>query len=328
MTDKLTLARVDGRAPKAHPAQTQDFWPVDSLESWRHAAMPTFTSWLAQQRILGTREFRRSSVETYTAMFSVWHQHLEAKRVDLVEATAADAASFFAVSERTAVSRRRYLQLLDRVYDHLAQCGRAGANPMQDELSLERVLDRAAPVFLAEDQQATLVAYLASQPGWKGARDRALAALLLGAGLRANEVAAQAVQDVTIDYVVKIRPTSVHRPHESLIVPDGPWRAWFDAWAQVRTDTQIPGVLAVPSTLKGKAVDPSTIFRRVKTWLNDAGIEAEQEGPNLLRSTFARNALACGRYTVEQVAEFMGHEDSRATARHLQGEQADNGLFE
>jgi hypothetical protein len=42
-----------------------------------------------------------------------------------------------------------------------------------------------------------------------------------------------------------------------------------------------------------------------------------QSGPTLLRNTFARQALLSGRYTLAEVQEFLGHEESRPTAKHM-----------
>lgn len=278
--------------------------------------METFRSWLAQQRILGNRSFRVSSVETYTAMFSDWKKHLEAQHMRVTEAAAEDGTAFFELRTLEPISRRRYLLLLDRVYRHLKTCGLEGVNPLQVELSKERELERGLPPSLTDVQLDALEAYLQQISGWKGARDRGLAALLLGAGLRANEVIQLTLQDVAPDYAVTILPTGVHRPHVSLIVPDGPWRAWYDAWLVERPKKGTFGRLVIPTSPKGTGFDPSGLFRRVRSWLTDAEIKAEQSGPNLLRSTFARHVLTSERYTLQQVQEFLGHQDTRATQRH------------
>jgi site-specific recombinase XerD len=55
----------------------------------------------------------------------------------------------------------------------------------------------------------------------------------------------------------------------------------------------------------------------VAAWLAPVGDALPQSGPNLLRNTFARQALTCGRYTLLEVQEFLGHEDLRATSRHI-----------
>jgi integrase len=278
--------------------------------------MEAFRGWIAQQRILGVRAFRDTSVETYTAMFSTWLEWLKTCKLSVVGAAPGDATRFFEQKGLEPLSRRRYLQLLDRVYRHLRQCGRPGPSPIQEELSKERELERSLPPSLTDEQVGKLRSYLQAQTGWKGARDRALASLLVGAGLRANEVAQLLLPDVAPDYVVYVRPKTVHRAHNSLIVPDGPWRTWYDTWLVERAAKNIPGQVVIPTTPKGEGFDPSGLFRRINCWFTAAGIVAEQSGPNILRSTFGRLALTCGRYTPAEVQEFLGHQDERYTERH------------
>lgn len=300
----------------ARPARNADFWPASHLESWRRAPMECFTDWLSQWRILGVRQFRDSSRETYTAIFSWWITHLSTKGLDLLEATSADAASFFACAKLEPVSRRRYLQLLDRVYRHLRSIGWEGANPLREELAQERELDIALPPGLDETQLQRLVAELAESPGWRGARDRALAALLVGAGLRTHEILHLPCSAVSPSFELPLHPTGVHRAHTTLVLPDGPWRNWVLAWQLERARLALPGSLMCPASRKGTPFSSSGLFRRVSAWLE--GFEnLAQTGPNLLRNTFARQALTCGRYTPEQVQEFLGHEELRATSRHL-----------
>lgn len=302
------------------PGLNADFWPVDNLNSWRVDPMEAFRGWLAHQRIQGSREFRESSVETYTAMFSVWVEFLTAMQMTVIEAHSTEAANFFAAKNLEAISRRRYLQLLDRVYVHLYSCGRPGVNPIQAELNHERELERALPPSLTDTQLEDLIAILAAPTGWRADRDRALAALLIGAGLRANEITLLELSGIDSEYVVQVRTNSVHRPHQSLVVPDGVWRGWLSTWCQVRQARKIPGQLVIPGTSKGGSFEPSGQFRCVKRWMALAELDAAQSGPNILRNTFARKALECGRYTVREVQEFLGHHDSRATILRIGAE--------
>lgn len=305
------------RAEVAQPTLNSDFWPAQSLEAWRSEPKRSFLAWLAQQRVVSVRQFRDSSRETYASMFAWWLSSLDAKGLGLLEAAPQDATEFFASSEFEPVSRRRYLQLLDKVYRHLLNSGWQGKNPMTVELLKERELDIALPPGLDELMLDQVVGVLASIPGWKGARDRCAAALLLGAGLRANEFIHLRVSEVSEHYEIPIRPHSVHREHTTIILPDGPWREWYQDWQAARRKLDIPGEVLCPGTLKGVPYSPSGLFRRVSAWLNPLKEGLPQTGPNLLRNTFARQALTCGRYTPVQVQEFLGHEELRATARHI-----------
>lgn len=307
------MARVE----LAKPAQNNDFWPAKSLGAWLHDPERSFLSWLADQRVVGDRQFRESSRETYAAMFSWWLASLKAKGLNLLEATGKDAAEFFAASEFEPVSRRRYLQLLDRVYRYLLEIGWPGKSPLSAELRKERELDIPLPPGLDETALAQVIAVLEAIPGWKGSRDRCAAALLIGAGLRVSEFVTLRASDVTELFTIELKQHSVHREHTTLILPDGPWRGWYQAWLVKRKELGIPGEILCPGTQKGAAYSPSGLFRRVSAWLEPLSEELPQTGPNLLRNTFARQALTCGRYQAHEVQEFLGHAEIRATSRHL-----------
>ncbi|MEX3983952.1 tyrosine-type recombinase/integrase [Paraburkholderia sp. EG287A] len=304
------------RAETSHPAPVEDFWPANSLDAWQRAPAQTFLSWLASQEV-GSRQYRESSCEVYCAMFATWVRHLDDRQMTLLEATDRDAAAFFSEHALEPVTRRRYLQLLDKVYRQLRQAGWPRPNPLIPELKQERAIDVPLPPGLNDADQAALVRLLADLEGWKGARDRAMAALLLGAGLRTNELVALPQSALGEASHVRVEPQGVHRAHTTLVLPDGPWRGWLREWGIERIRSDIPGTLLCPATLKGTAYSPSGLFRRVGTWFDEAKVKADRQGAGILRNTFARNALTCGRYTLAEVKEFLGHEEIRATARHL-----------
>lgn len=304
------------RAELALPSKNQDFWPGQSLASWELEPKDAFANWMAQLRVLESHQFRESSRETYTSMFNVWLSSLAARGVSLLEATPMDAQAFFGAAKLEPVSRRRYLQLLDRVYAHLRIIGWHEENPVMPLLRSEPELAVELPPGLPDDLLQKLIADLASKGGWKGDRDRTIAALLIGAGLRVNELIHLPVLGVTDNFTIHVNPRGVHREHTTLILPEGPWREWYLAWGPLRRQWDVPGDYLCPVSLDGEAFSPSGLFRRVRSWLKPISQELPQFGPNILRNTFARIALSCGRYKISQVQEFLGHEEVRATVRH------------
>lgn len=297
-------------------------WPSTSLQAWEDAPMHAFWDWLAALGIQGLqqgRQLRGTSVKTYAAMFHTWMQFLQQGRRTVLEATPALAQAFFEHHEPPLepVSRRRYLQLLDRVYLYLQEIGWPKKNPMAPELSKERALDETPPVGLEPEDQERLLDLLREGKGWKGARDRALVALLWGAGLRNNEALALCLDELSDNFTIQVKPQGVHRNHQTLLLPSGPWRSWMVEWLEIRRALAIPGPILCPSTLSGKAYSPSGVFRRLDGLFEQAGVASKKRGANVLRTTFARHALTCGEYSPLEVREFLGHEELRATTRHL-----------
>lgn len=304
------------RAATAQPGEA-DFWPADSLDCWADSADDAFRTWLAQQRILGTRHFRESTKETYFAMFATWVEYLASKRMTLLEATDIEAGEFFTSRGLVPVSRRRYLQLLDKVYQHLLSLGWKAEHPLKELFRAERELSIALPLGLNDEQLDLVTRSLASQSGTKAARDRALAALMIGAGLRSNEAIGLKCSEINPSFEVEVKSHTVHLEHRTMVLPDGPWRHWIEEWKAERSERMIPGDLFCPAAGNGKAYTPSGLFRRIAHWFELARVQPEQGGANVLRNTFARLALSSGRYKIEDVQGFMGHEELRTTQRHL-----------
>lgn len=332
------------QAAAAALALNEDFWPANDLATWQADPMTAFTHWLAQHRVYGVRHMRETSCETYEGMFVPWVRFLSDRNLSLLEATPLDACSFFmdiyplrqlpsqgvapdAKKGLRPVSRRRYLQLLDRVYRHLRDIGWSGLSPFREELAREGELDIQLPQGLSDEHLRHFETYLRSIPGWKGSRDRGLAALLLGAGLRTNEAIALQVGAVSERFSLRVVPEGVHREHTTLILPDGPWREWHLSWQAARTELQIPGSVLCPATLKGVAFCASGLYRRVHGWLMSLPNPPVKKGAHILRNTFAQQAVACGRYELETIQEFLGHEELRATARYQAAASSSAGLM-
>lgn len=298
---------------KTVDGQNGMLWPGTSLADWARSPRDAFDAWLAGAVVALARQFRASSCTTYRSYFSVWLDYLAARGSSFLEAGPAEAAGFFAEHDFAPVTRRRYLQLLDRVYRSLIALGWAGGNPLVAELRRERLLARPEPVALDDTEVARLRDAVARLPGWKGARDQAMLALLVDAGLRANELVALRWAAVRPEFAVEVSPAGVHRRHTSLLLP-GPGRLAWTAWERDHATWGVTSLVAVPSSKAGRQYSEDGLFNRIDVWLAAAGLTPEERGANLLRNTFARRALA--RYAPLQVQEFLGHEELRATLRH------------
>jgi site-specific recombinase XerD len=250
-------------------------------------------------------------------MFATWVGFLSDRRMTVLEATSTEASNFFGDKALVPVSRRRYLQLLDKVYQHLTSIGWDLEHPLKGLLRLERELVIALPVGLDTDQLGKLEQVLSVMTGAKAPRDRSLTALMVGAGLRSNEVIQLRCAELQPNFGIEVKSHSVHPEHSTLVLPDGPWRMWLEQWREERCARNVPGDLLCPAASNGKAFTTSGLYRRIDHWFSLAGIEPAQGGANVLRNTFARLALESKRYTVTQVQGFMGHGEIRTTERHL-----------
>lgn len=122
----------------------------------------------------------------------------------------------------------------------------------------------------------------------KGARDLAIASLMLDTGLRASEVCRLQQSDTDIEHRVL-----------QVIVKGGQWKAavfsketaaYVDRWKSYRQQFTRCGNLFVNS-MTGKAITPEGLYNIVESWGKQIGIKL---GPHDMRRSFATLATLAG----------------------------------
>jgi len=150
----------------------------------------------------------------------------------------------------------------------------------------------------------------------KGKRDRAILALMIGAGLRRREVATLTVEHVQqrearwvlVDLVGKgSRVRSVPIPSWAKVAID----AWLEA-AGITAGRLFRGVNR-GDRLVGDSLDPQGVFRVVSDYANKLGFRV---APHDLRRTYAKLAHQ-GRAALEQIQLSLGHSSIQTTERYL-----------
>lgn len=170
---------------------------------------------------------------------------------------------------------------------------------------------RAGDWLSADAAQAVLLAPDTTTP--KGTRDRAILAVMLGAGLRRAEVAALEVRHlaqrdgrpVIVDLVGKGRKTRT--------VPIAVWIAkavsdWLELSGIV--DGRVFRRLSKSGRIIGESMTAQAIMDVVITYA-PSGVM-----PHDLRRTFAKSALAGGA-SLEQISANLGHANLATTQRYL-----------
>jgi site-specific recombinase XerD len=155
-------------------------------------------------------------------------------------------------------------------------------------------------------------------PAWKRRRDRAMQAMMLGAGLKVSEVIGVYTENVhekesTGSIPITISPGSaggIVRWHQTQLRP-------FAApevlqWLEERIALKVPGPLLFPAALEGGRLNKATVYRQVKATFERAGIDVARLGGRTLRNAFAVRELKAGE-SIELVGEFMGHRKRRST---------------
>jgi integrase/recombinase XerD len=236
-----------------------------------------------------------------------------------------------------ATIRRQYLTLFERVFTHLRvdpnpavhasfnvfknRRALLGANQPKaslsetDQVAFMRALPTAGPI---EERNPT--------SGWKRRRDRAMQAMMLGAGLKVSEAVGLYTRNVgetdsTGSVPVSVSPASAGgtvRPHQTQLRPFAVPEVL--AWLRERRALRIPGELLFPATLDGGRLNKATVYRQVKATFARAGIEISRQGGRTLRNTFAASELKAGE-SIELVGEFMGHRRRRSTEHYIPADE-------
>lgn len=211
---------------------------------------------------------------------------------------------FGALSVRT---RKRYFEVLGRLYEYALTAGTVQSNPLEgleSDFAFEEPRDVTPPLTPAEVDRF-LVA-LGAASGWKQIRDRALCGLLLETGLRLGELLRLQPGDVqTVEDQLRI--TAGTRAKRRTLVVSEPARTWLAAWIETRAALCPKAKLLFIATKEADPLVASTVYRRVGAVFKQAQIErASGKGPQALRSTFAMRQLEVGRAT-SVIGARLGH---------------------
>lgn len=328
----------------------------DTPDGWRADPLRAFESFIAttefvelgrhatRKRETGKeiRPIKRESATVYIHMFRNYLRWLAGRQLSLHNVSATDVMEFLdaphvdehnRVRKIRSLIRVRYLRLFERVYAHLGITPNPAQHAAFDAFkSTTAGLDKPM-VYLSEDAQARFLEHLPkaplydpaspTAPSWKRRRDRAMLALMLGAGLKVSEVLSLRLDQVG------------ERAHDGSITiafppatPNGtghmtvlrPFAAkHVIPWIGERNARVIPGrvQLLFPATLTANTVlHKATVYRRVKATFEKAGIDVERMGGRTLRNSFAVRELESGT-SMDLVKQYMGHQELRSTERYL-----------
>lgn len=304
---------------------------------------------------------RATSARIYVLMFGKFIRWLSERNIILLDVTNTDILAFLEHGSNEADQaegatptkdlnssiRVRYLRLFERVFQHLDvhpnparhaafDIYKSGNKTLRgqdlDKVTLTQAEQDAfmlalptAPAVPAAPPASARGNQTAAPPrGWKRRRDRAMQAMMLGAGLKVSEVIGIVTEslgtaDAQGSVAVTVSPATTAgtgRWHQTQL------RAFAVAevlaWRNERKALKIPGALLFPATLDGGTLDKATVYRQVKATFERAGVAVPRLGGRTLRNSFAVRELQQGA-SIELVGEFMGHRKRKSTEHYLLG---------
>lgn len=271
---------------------------------------------------------RSSSAIVYRSMWVKYLRWLSERQLDLFDVSSTDLMAFLdqrdegGRAERSSLIKLKYLRIFERVYTHLQVPVNPARNAMFDALKS----GNRAPVGHDEDkvsltdaQQVEFMRALPPPDNWKRRRDRAMQAMMLGAGLKTSEVIGLRIGQVgepdatEIPITIKASTGGTAREHRAML------RAFAVeevlAWMRERRDLGISGPLLFPATLNGGLLNHATVYRNVKKTFAAAGIDVSRKGGRTLRNAYAIRELKTE--SIEHVGELLGHRKRRSTEYYL-----------
>jgi site-specific recombinase XerD len=291
-----------------HPGERR----LTVIEFQQLAAVPAAVEWFANLDNPRTRRAYQNDLEDFCSFVgltgadefrAVTRAHVLAWRAQLETRGLAGATI------------RRKLAALASLFDHLLENNAvAGGNPVHG-VKRPRVETNEGKTPALGDDQAKLL--LAAPDGWtvKGARDRAILAVLLYHGLRREEAAQLMTGDLQERRGIKhlqvkgkggklrflpLHPVAAARIHEYLDKDNK------------REPGNGPLFRSIRGRTTGTGVSANGIYTIVAQWAKAAGIKVDGLGVHGLRATAATNALEHDA-DIAKVQEWLGHANISTT---------------
>lgn len=291
----------------------------DSPDAWLNSPDLAFSSWLKSQPVAdSTRRVRAS-------MWGKFLRYLDSLGLTLAAVSAAHVSGFINHAALEKEQAWRYVKLIERVYVHLNALGLCDGNPARSAGQKGVGNRRNDPMrFLSNEERQKLIEFLLGvfreaeaaalqnqakttkktkeyAALWAGVRDAAVAAVLVGAGVKVGEVVALSVNCTLEDEVLVVPRHEFDMERRIPLLPVAVEA--LRVWKLFREPERDLGRVLFPAMIRWRRDDqrtltssmhPSTVFRRISALLNACGIQDARACGQTLRNTFAASMIESG----------------------------------
>ena len=260
------------------------------------------------KRYLETRYPDRSTTKHYMSDLAIFNQFVDHQPPEMITSKQLDA---FVQAQRAqglqAATINRRLSAISSFYEFLLGDDEALQNPVvwqRHSVRLGRHLPRDVSDAVVEQLLAVV-----DHP-----RDRAMLALMIGAGLRVGEIVGLAQDDLQPSDQTGLARLRVRGKGDKdrIVWLTAETVAHLERWHQVRPESDSPVLFL---NRHGRGLSVAGVQYRLKQSCQQAGV---QLSCHQLRHTFARRLVEHGM-PVDSLAKLLGHTDLQTTQRYIDG---------
>lgn len=308
----------------------------ETLDDWLTRPDYAFRVWLSR---LPRKDSTR---RVYTAMWDTLIARLASTAITLDQLADTDLESF--LNERIDCRldgkglhkehRRRYLRIVEQVFDHMAELGYPGKNPARKAAKKqENPCENDEARFLTPEERTAVIAHIqtglekirnaqSNKEEWLEARNCAMVGALIGAGLKVHQVQGATVNCMKVDeggMSINLPPRrGVQTAHTVAVLPAV--RDLLSAWQAQRTREETGNGYLFPADRErggprprrsDDRLHPASIFRPARSILSACGISGKRACAQTLRNTYAAICIDDGA-TDEQLIRNMGFVEERS----------------
>ncbi len=288
---------TDSDTPASAKAISPPLFPVSGkLSDWENDPLACFEGWLAMNGM------SLESAKVYRFMWGKFARWMHDHDLGFARIRSSHIEQFLDDAGLTKQHRYRYVRLIERIYQHLALENPSLGNP-GSQAARQRIGEgtNAPTAYLEETKRDAVIQWIGrdlsgetydrKDAAWKEKRDLAIAAVMLGGGVKVGEARGLSVSCISsdsasIDILVENGPG-----HTTCLLPFA--RGVLKQWLEQRARMRFPGNWLFVAGADGRQMDTATLYRRVQRVMERAGVDLDsREGPQTLRNSFVAMLFA------------------------------------
>ncbi len=291
---------------------------VENTNYWEESYEVGFSAWIEKHG------YSKKTAQTYKSMFFAFIAFLEEKNVSLDKCNKTIMELYFKSRVIDDKTKARYLWLIADVFEDMVESEHLKVNVMSLVLDKKRKgmrgkTSKREPTVLTKSDTKLLEDYIAALPRhYSGMRERCALLLLLGCGLRAQELCDLRTNNVHLkEEAPYLRIIGKFDKERLIPIPE----SIIDELLYYVDSKSKLSPFFLSSKKAGNPYVPSSIYRLVRSAMEDAGITKEKLSPHVLRHTYCTRQLEDvgkegSNITLQIVKNWMGHDSIATTAKY------------